>query len=170
MASFVVPGISSSQLCTQNQLKRASKWVFHGGVSVTSVKIMMHVVDHNQSQMGPGSGGDVSHGLHKDLCSLPSRFLSSSVSCLQFTFFEIITVVYGYCLRNLFKSLWSLLHWISVWLYNLFNLWWLDLDSWMDKLSFLVFDFLVCFQMVKLNLHTFVTIYKDHGWVYRGDK
>ncbi|CAL5200553.1 unnamed protein product [Lathyrus oleraceus] len=71
MASFVVPGISSSQLCTQNQLKRASKWVFHGGVSVTSVKIMMHVVDHNQSQMGPGSGGDVSHGLHKDLCSLP---------------------------------------------------------------------------------------------------
>ncbi|KAI5412651.1 hypothetical protein KIW84_057337, partial [Lathyrus oleraceus] len=71
MASFVVPGISSSQLCTQNQLKRASKWVFHGGVSVTSVKVMMHVVDHNQSQMGPGSGGDVSHGLHKDLCSLP---------------------------------------------------------------------------------------------------
>ncbi|CAK8535506.1 unnamed protein product [Lathyrus sativus] len=72
MASFVVPGISSSQLSSQNQQKSASKWVFHGGVSVKSLKIMMHVVDHNQNQMGRGSGGgDVSHGLHKDLGSLP---------------------------------------------------------------------------------------------------
>jgi len=70
MTSLVVPGISSSQLYSQIQLKRAQKWVFLGGFSVRRTKIMMHVVDHNQSQLG--SGGDVSYGLHKDLVSLPS--------------------------------------------------------------------------------------------------
>ncbi|CAI8592785.1 unnamed protein product [Vicia faba] len=72
MASFVVVGISSSQLYSQIQLNRASKWVFRGGVSLRSVKIMMHMVDRNQTQMGRWSGGGhVSHGLHKDLCCLP---------------------------------------------------------------------------------------------------
>jgi len=70
MASLVAPGLSSSQLYSQNHLKRAHKWGFLGGFSVRRTKIMMHVVDHNQSQVG--SGGDVSHGLHKDLISLPS--------------------------------------------------------------------------------------------------
>lgn len=78
MASLVVPGLSSSHLYCQNQLKRAQKWVFLGGFSVKRTKTMMHVVDHNQSQVG--SGGDVSHGLHKDLVSLPRPLSISDIN------------------------------------------------------------------------------------------
>ncbi|PNY15452.1 arogenate dehydratase/prephenate dehydratase chloroplastic-like [Trifolium pratense] len=57
MASLVLPGLSSSQLYYQNNLKRAKKCAFLGGFSVRRAKTIMHVVGHNQMDLG----GDVSH-------------------------------------------------------------------------------------------------------------
>lgn len=81
MTSLVIPGLVSSQLGSQNQLKIPHKWVFFDGVYVGKAmrlvkdenpwkpaKLMVHVVDHGKTD------GDVSHGLHKDLGSLPSGF------------------------------------------------------------------------------------------------
>jgi hypothetical protein len=57
MTSLVLQGLSSSHLCCQNNLKRAKKCVFIGGFSVRRAKTMMHVVGHNQMDLGD----DVSH-------------------------------------------------------------------------------------------------------------
>ncbi|XP_061350623.1 arogenate dehydratase/prephenate dehydratase 1, chloroplastic-like [Gastrolobium bilobum] len=98
---LIVAGLASSQLgchnlrtrhhhafglIWENQLKRTHNWVFLGGVSVgramrlvenenprKPAKILVHVVDHDQT------GGDVSHGLHKDLLSLPRPLSISDI-------------------------------------------------------------------------------------------
>lgn len=78
--SLTVAGLAGSQLqchslrtkhypltlSWEKQLKRAHKC---GGVCVGQVKIVMHVVDHHHHHQ---MDGDVSHGVHKDLSSLPS--------------------------------------------------------------------------------------------------
>ncbi|KAK7272284.1 hypothetical protein RJT34_28783 [Clitoria ternatea] len=81
------PSHSAVALSWENQLKKAHKWVFSGGVCIgrpTKVfeneknpwktrKIMVHVVDHHQMD------DDVSHGLHKDLGSLPKPLSISDI-------------------------------------------------------------------------------------------
>ncbi|XP_027341556.1 arogenate dehydratase/prephenate dehydratase 1, chloroplastic-like [Abrus precatorius] len=92
--SLGVAELASSQLCCQNlrtrrsslALKRTRKWVYPGGVCVGGAmriledenpwkpgKIMAHLVDHHQMD------GDVSHGSHKDLVSLPKPLSISDI-------------------------------------------------------------------------------------------
>ncbi|KAK7324801.1 hypothetical protein VNO77_28652 [Canavalia gladiata] len=75
---------SAHALTWEKQLKRTRKWLFLDGVCVGRAmrehgnqwkpgKIMMHVVPHHQMD------GDVSHGLHKDLGSLPKPLSISDI-------------------------------------------------------------------------------------------